>query len=167
MPSVVLNTPLARKPSSCLLELGSCTSVVEKSDSWSDRGSIQFRSLVGTCACHGSAFDDGGNWCRLDIPWKQVDQMSRHATSSVQRERGIDCSLKGLVSNFPANECDRTDESVLLDNTKISLPACQLETICVLVKWVWKNLNLLVKRLNIPWQLLHGVHYLASHSLHL
>ena len=25
-----------------------------KSDSWSDRGSIQIRSLVGTCACHDS-----------------------------------------------------------------------------------------------------------------
>ena len=25
-----------------------------KSDSWSDRGSIQFKSLVGTCACHDS-----------------------------------------------------------------------------------------------------------------
>ena len=72
-----------------------------KSDSWCDRGSFQSRSLERTCAyCHERvssttericACHDGAEWCRSDITWKQIDQISRNSASSVQRKRSIDC----------------------------------------------------------------------------
>ena len=124
MQSVVLSTPLARTPSSCHLELGSSWDT----DSWSDRGSIQNSSLVRTCACHRDrvsstverigAFYDG----QVGVVWishgEHIDQMSPNSASLVQRKRGVDCFSERSWPNFPANECDRTDERVVSWTTR-------------------------------------------------
>ena len=56
---------------------------------------------------------------------------------------------------FGAPPFETSHERCLLDNTKTCLPVCQLETIDVKVRWIWKNLNLFRKRLDIPSHLLH------------
>ena len=78
--------------------------------------------------------------------------MSHHSAPSMQWKRGIDCFSERYCAGLNADERDRTDECFVscLDITKMCLHICQLETICVLVRWILEDLLLVRKPWHIP-----------------
>ena len=112
----------------------------------------QTKTLKTACRC--------AQFCMLRMSLCVVSLLSLSTMVSMMLK--VYLSLYTLLRSHLFVNCCIRRYSLYMDNTKTCRPACQLETICALVRWILKHL-LLVRK---PWQLpLHLCHSPAPWSL--